>query len=198
VDDALRGTAYHEAGQAVAAFALRRGFHSVSIDADADTLGRMTHRRPFARGTNLDARSPTPAQEAAIRDRVVISLAGSVAEARMQGKLTRAIQRGASTDYRHAVDLATRAVEDDELETYLAWLDVRTRGLVEQWWLQVEALAAALLEHRTIGRGRGVVASVCRASRCRARGESWGRPTCSCGLRVALSPGIQQLADVLL
>jgi hypothetical protein len=42
-EDELRSTAFHEAGHAVAAYHLGRGFGRVSIEPDEDSLGRVRH-----------------------------------------------------------------------------------------------------------------------------------------------------------
>ena len=76
--------------------------------------------------------------------------AGGVAEKRFTG---RANQKGSSTDFRHAVDLASYvASEDKELEAYLNWLHRRTENLIAApWiWALVKAMAEALLKQHTI------------------------------------------------
>ena len=143
-----RGTAYHEAGHAVAAIALERGFQSVSIIPDDDSNGRVVYHERGLFAGGVQPLSLTPHQEAAVRDRVVGTLAGPLAEERMRGKLASEIQLGATSDYHQAVHLASLAVNDDEIEPYLAWLTVRSSSLVELWWLQIDAVAEGLLEHK--------------------------------------------------
>jgi hypothetical protein len=66
------------------------------------------------------------------------------------GEVTAKLVQGAGSDRHNAVEWANVVVPFHELETYLAWLDVRAAGLVDQGWPQIEALAT-LLERQRLG-----------------------------------------------
>jgi hypothetical protein len=72
----------------------------------------------------------------------------------------------ASTDIHSAVDLMDYFVSERQLPPYTKWMWARTEDLVEAWWPQIEAVAAALLERRTMHAQeiRKVMASVVTSS----------------------------------
>jgi hypothetical protein len=65
----------------------------------------------------------------------------------------RNIIAGSMTDFRHIVDNLTHLCgDDDEVSAYWGWLTIKTRNLLllPFNWCQVEAVAKALLEQKTL------------------------------------------------
>jgi hypothetical protein len=140
---ALEGTAYHEAGHAVASFELGRGVRRVSIVRDGDQYGHvLNHQLPrFHPDYNSDGRT-----RARVEQRVMILYAGGIAEAKHKGHRRRL---GDGADQQRAMNLASYiAGETEELEAYLRWLWLRTRNLIDLRWAAVGHFAAELLARR--------------------------------------------------
>jgi hypothetical protein len=145
-------TAYHEAGHAVVSLALRRAVRRVSIIADDDTLGRCSSNPIgdwFRPDFNISGR-----ERNIIETETIILLAGFHAEARFAGRRNHV---GAASDMHKAVELLTWLAEGEALEKYLAWLNVRSKNLVNtpQNWRAIEYVARELLAPRKIS-GRAV------------------------------------------
>ena len=150
----LRGTAYHEAGHAVAAFELRRRFHYLTIvpEPDEGTLGHIMYAG-FGEGFDPeldDSRIVRRRLEPAI----ITALAGGAAEAKLAGRYNAV---GSEHDRQGATRLATYLVANEhELDAYVNWLWQRARAMFDDplTWVAVEALAAELLVHKRIGARR--------------------------------------------
>lgn len=146
----LEAVAYHEAGHAVVSIRHRRAFRLVTIvpTLEHNTLGHVWYRpRPKWMRPDLDD-SPRIARW--IENEVLVCLAGPAAERRFTG---RSNDVGAGSDHRHAVDLALRLHEDEAvLAKYMAYMLEWARAYVEATpvWEDVEALAAALMERKTL------------------------------------------------
>jgi ATP-dependent Zn protease len=135
-------TAYHEAGHAAAAFALRRAVRWVSIvpDEARGTLGFCASRLMPGFRPDLDR---SPRNRAAVEREVIINFAGGIAEERFRGRKNRA---GAAGDVATAVDLASTVCGSiEETSAYLAWLHIRAKNLVNSpvHWPGIEALTAS-------------------------------------------------------
>jgi hypothetical protein len=142
-------TAYHEAGHAVAAIALRRAVTQVSIIPDdvAGSLGHCAHRKIDSFHPEWDSSDRTRSQ---VEREITTFLASGIAEAKFKGHRRRI---GAATDIDNAVNLACCVSGDaEEAEKYVAWLYARTKNLLAlPWhWRAVEKVAAALLAKRQI------------------------------------------------
>lgn len=146
-----RATAVHEAGHAVAAVYLRRGFKAVSIVADDHTLGRLTALPVgewFRPDIVADARTRN-----LVEHHTMIALAGPEAESRYRGWVDTDGLAGAEHDHECALDLVTHASGSAaEAETYLEWLRFRVLGMIRNpsWWSCIEHLADELTLHGTI------------------------------------------------
>jgi hypothetical protein len=141
--EALRRTAYHEAGHAIAALQLGLPFRYVTVVAKDDYLGCVLHRMRRSFRPDLE---PPPRVLVELDNRIVCALSGVTAEAKLIGRMNHV---GASSDYRMAADLALyRAGEGEIASKYLAWRLAVARARWENpaTWATVEALAAALLE----------------------------------------------------
>jgi hypothetical protein len=144
---ALQSTAYHEAGHAIARFALGRRIDRVSILPDADSLGHVRGQvlpsHLFAKGGDI---SDVPTKT--VEDQIVILLAGPLAEKRFTGRWNRV---GASSDYEGASTVAVSTHGDDDVrDAFIRYLEAVGKALIDVHWYLVEALAAALLERETL------------------------------------------------
>src|SRR5690348_4312092 len=99
--NALRATAYHEAGHAVAAFDLGVKLGKISIIADAESAGRTFHRNLLAK-LQLDIDQSDRVRMKAEKD-VLICLAGQAAQRRFNSRSVR--KHHAYSDYRRAVQV---------------------------------------------------------------------------------------------
>lgn len=165
---ALQAVAYHEAGHVVAAYLLRIDILSVTIAPAGDYLGAARNGKMI--GGDLSIRCGYKKDRRAIAwvERFVQMLfAGPVAENQFSGRWNYV---GAGQDYMNAADLASHVCYDEgELSAYLQLLKIRSRLLItqERNWLAVEALAAALLEKKTLSKKafRKVIGSVLLSDR---------------------------------
>ena len=144
--------AYHEAGHAVARYwyGIRGGtvysFHLVSIEPEADSLGRVLRAPPgewFRPDIEINART---------RSRIeleIVSLWGGTLAADKAGYSG----EGAQDDLNSIADFALRMNGSEEsAAAYVEWLRLRTVDMLnlEHVWAAVEALSGALLENRTL------------------------------------------------
>jgi len=100
----LKKTAYHEAGHAVAAFAIGKRFRKASILPEADSLGRLTK---CGWKSKLDPElddSERLRLRRMVEAETIFCLAGAVAEAKLTDRYNHI---GASGDYQDAVFYAT-------------------------------------------------------------------------------------------
>jgi ATP-dependent Zn protease len=143
-----RVTAYHEAGHAVAAWTFGMRFKRVTIVPKDDSLGSLTLSM-WGTSVSPDLLSTDDAEDVEyIRRRIVVSLAGGLAEEVLTGAPNDTMR---SHDLHSAVDLAgyvTRSLED--MEEYLDSASLSASEVVRGNWAVIEALAGALLEHRTL------------------------------------------------
>lgn len=130
----LQATAYHEAGHAVARWALGLNVRRVSIVPDAESYGCCAYglgrrfRPDLANGRLM---------ENLVHGHIVALLAGESAEYVLRGRHNGS---GAGSDLHEAADLATYVASDEEeVEALLKWLRVKARNLVRGRWWAVEA-----------------------------------------------------------
>src|SRR5436305_1804383 len=98
----LECTAYHEAGHAVAAFALRRAVRRVSVvpDVAADSVGRCAYGS-LADTFRPDVDNASSKTRARAECVIMLALAGGIAEALFKGRHNHG---GAGRDYASALD----------------------------------------------------------------------------------------------
>jgi ATP-dependent Zn protease len=123
----LKETAYHEAGHAVANFAMGKRFKKVSIIPipEQDSLGGVS-------GCGWESKlNPELNDTEQLRIRrmvereIITSFAGVVAEAKLTGRYNHI---GASQDYHDAVFYASYVTgSTEETEAYLTWLLEKTK-----------------------------------------------------------------------
>lgn len=142
-------TAYHEAGHAVVAAAVRYPFLSVTITPTADALGHIQHP---AWGDNIRPDITMDGNTKNLLEKAILTLlAGRWAEKRFAGRWNNV---GAASDFHEAVNLASYIYAGGKvLQTYINWMDARVEVMVDNRlnWAAIKALAAALLVKRRIG-----------------------------------------------
>lgn len=139
-----RRTAIHEAGHAVAAFALGGPrVVKVSILNEGTSLGRVSLAIPAARWEELRSQADGSATREQVECLVTVLLAGIAAErnARLRGSW-RYAEDDLLRAYRH---LSRLAGSEEEASAYLGWLLERARNVVALHARAVRALAHALL-----------------------------------------------------
>ena len=157
--------AYHEAGHAVVAWRRDVKFKHVTIVPD-DSLGMLFHgQSPKWFRPDIDS---SPRINLRAESHIVVSFAGQLAEAKFLGKHPRF---GMHSDNRQAVDMAFRLCGSEKtVNAYLRYLWSACEDSVSVYWRDIQAVAAALLEKKTLsyldvardgyGWGRGVARGV--------------------------------------
>jgi hypothetical protein len=152
-----RLTAYHEAGHAVAAAALRLGLSYVTVAECEDSWGHCSHPTP----RRVKELGFSYASERWLRRQMVATYAGPVAQLRMMG--LRSVDEegwvelsGATDDLARIVGLA-EAISSDEGRQLRAVRAAHERAdrVVARHWSAVHAVAAMLLERERVS-GREV------------------------------------------
>jgi hypothetical protein len=145
----LKETAYHEAGHAVANFAMGKRFTKVSITPipESDSLGMVS-------GCHWQSKLDPELNEGSrlrnmVEREIITSFAGVVAEAKLTGRYN---DIGASQDYHDAVFYASYVTGSaEETEAYLTWLLEKTKNVLSCRWNAVQLLANELMKRREIG-----------------------------------------------
>jgi ATP-dependent Zn protease len=173
VEDQERRTAYHEAAHTALAVLYGAEVGEVTIVPNEEAHGHL-------KGRYLTKESVEYGDSMEDRDRVekdaMIALAGELAERRVA---THVDPSGAAHDYANVHELLSYMTRhEEEIQAYVAWLIVRTKNQLDRYWPEVDALATALLERRTLTGPeivtivRGVAASRTQANeKCDARGR---------------------------
>jgi hypothetical protein len=143
----LKVVAYHEAGHAVVAIGLGRVFTSVSIISTHESHGVTRFEPPpnwYDPVGKIDDR-----HRLFIEREVLIELAGDAAVLRFKGRRN---WLGARSDNESAVDQASYLFGGKVLQAYMAFMRERALATVvaEHCWIQIEALAATLVEEREL------------------------------------------------
>jgi hypothetical protein len=148
-----RSTAYHEAGHAVAAIAQGVAVRSSTIAPDKQEgyAGRVRHG-DLTRRVNIEADN-SPSTRSRIERRIVVALAGTAAQRRYDRRSWRSFH--SSSDYEMAANLADAVSSSPAAsEAFLKWLAVATDDLIAARWVEVEKIAKALLEEKTLSGAR--------------------------------------------
>jgi hypothetical protein len=162
------GTAFHEAGHAVVAHYLGIGVRKVTIVEDDDALGRtLGFGRPMS---DDQLYSPDARTRARLEKAIIAAWAGPLAEERATGEFddhgagltspihhpehgqVRRLTEGG--DMHRIIEMAdTMHGSGRTTDAYIEYLRLRTLDLLEHGpfiWDQIEAVAAALEEHKTL------------------------------------------------
>jgi hypothetical protein len=147
----ITAVAHHQAGHAVAAWALGLPLAKVTIPVHDETVGGCSYQgwpRWFRPDVTLFAQHRQQAER-----HITSMLAGPEAERRHRAEAgpvdDQALADNARHDYDSATDLVTYLAEDTaNYEALLARLRAGTSALVEEHWAAVVSLAEQLLSHR--------------------------------------------------
>ena len=154
-----KATAYHEAGHAVLHFHLRFRYpmfplKKVSIIPGKDFRGACHHKRGFSQKfiDNLEIGSfgtREPYWLHKIEGETIFLLAGYEAEKRLLGR-SPYIRRDIG-DYWKAIELVSRTRGEGKWgAAYFRYCLTVTKELVEWKWKEIQAVARALLKHKTL------------------------------------------------
>jgi hypothetical protein len=144
-----RSTAYHEAGHAVAAIAQGVAVRSITIvpSKQEGYAGRVQHE-DLTRRVNLDTDN-SPNIRSRIERQIVVALAGAAAQRKYDRRSWRSFH--SSGDYETAANLADAISSSTAAsEAFLNWLAIATDDLIATRWVEVEKIAKALLEEKTL------------------------------------------------
>jgi hypothetical protein len=154
-----QATAYHEAGHTVAAAYLSQAFSKVSIIGNATAAGYVVNEDPgpkileaWGAGDRDDARVVQWIERS-----LIVTLAGAIAQRRFSPR----------SDWRQGMGHAKLAVPGSDIQTvirriddlghrgkvaatYQAYLEARAEALVAAHWPEIQKVAEALLEHKTL------------------------------------------------
>lgn len=140
--------AYHEAGHAVAAWGQGLKVREATIVPTEDYRGSVVHENPL-RGLNFDG---SLRAENRTNKKVIICLAGPIAQVRYDRRFLRDPNSGFDHDYELARGLALRLTPNAEMaDFYLNHMWRKAETLVAKDWDFVVALAGRLLQRGTLG-----------------------------------------------
>jgi len=142
----LEATAYHEAGHAVIALSERMRVKSATIVPGEDYWGAVARQNMTRVQMGFD--EPAKMHRYLTREIRVI-LAGLAAEWRFTGRNN---FRGASSDYKEAINLSLHVYGSDTIVPYLRFMSALMKEEVSKpaRWAQIKAIAEALMERGTI------------------------------------------------
>lgn len=145
IDQQRIETAFHEAGHYVALYRTSQHVYrgTISIVATDDVLGWVSHEEALFEyepdGTLVHSAT-------LCADAIVVALAGMLAELRVPGADPVRVRQGAERDLALVAELlAARRILSRR------GLRARCTALLDKHWAEVSLLAAALLEHGTLG-----------------------------------------------
>ena len=142
----LKATAFHEAGHVVAAIVLGLPLRRATITPEGQSLGHVLHQRAgkWFRPDLVLIRLV----QVRVEHHAISSLAGRAAERLLTGRWNHV---GARTDYDQALDILSFICSSPEqLSLYFRLMDLRARALVDLCRVQIERIAAGLLEQKTL------------------------------------------------
>jgi len=153
-------SAYHEAGHVVGATSQGLTVRETSI-VETETIAGFTQNDD----PDLEAENPDIRRIEA--ERAVITLyAGEVAQRRFS---PRSVRRWQAVNDLAKADALLQSVDGcaDIAEAHGKWLQLKTEKLIEQRWHEVEAVAEALVEERSLNEDR--IARLIRSTRRKSR-----------------------------
>lgn len=147
----LRNTAYHEAGHAVVAWVIepRVSFKQVSIVPGEGSLGHMLHTRLPRRIVDQIEYGLSPMGRLHLESYAIVSFAGRIAESKHRECPVRWGHHG---DYGDVADYILRVCGDDRdlQKAWSSWMHLQAKATVNQYWPEIQSVAAALLEKKTL------------------------------------------------
>ncbi len=143
----LQSTAYHEAGHAVISWALEYEVYKITIVPSGDKAGLVIHQNPLF-GVPLD-RDNSPNAVAQAKKGMMISLAGPIAQRKFSPESWQ--DHHGAVDLESVADYALRlSGSEEDANVFLESFDLEIKGMVDRYWLEIQNLASALLEKRTM------------------------------------------------
>jgi hypothetical protein len=142
-------TAYHEAGHVVVGHCQGLPARRATIEA-GDWYHGLTKSARFPRSMQPDAEMTVNVRHR-LECEVRILLAGATAQRRIAPRSMRHLHH--QTDYENAVsciDYLCSSGSDRELRAYIKLLQIQIEDLVELHWPEVQTVAKALIERRTL------------------------------------------------
>jgi len=158
--------AYHEAGHVIVASWFGMTLRRAVVSSEGDNAGALLlHESPRSANREIEGRwtaSTVPMSvRARLEHRIMAVWAGPIATEKVSrhslfdAQIDAGEEHDAEADRSAIVHLARPMTHtDDELAAYVEWLRSRTVALLDDRavWLQVEALAGALIEHGPLNR----------------------------------------------
>ena len=147
MNNALKATAYHEAGHVVARWRFGCPISQVTITPAEDYLGMATGDSPLQfMDPDWDA---SPEVDQAMKEAVVISLAGPAAQKRFD--LGSWQDYHGSGDFDSATNVLLRLGGTSEMVNAISdELSTQAENLVERHWSEISVVAEALLEQHDL------------------------------------------------
>jgi hypothetical protein len=146
----LRQVATHEAGHAVACFALARGMRHITIVPTDEASSRVAEQSMDLL-LHLDSQSPqTPRERERLCNSIVICLAGVEAEAHLLGHSPEDLYEHAYHDLQKADRFVEQLEPPSVAPALFQYLQARTTDLIAVHWYLVECLAEELLVRKTL------------------------------------------------
>lgn len=164
---------FHEAAHAVIAWKLRLLHKSgASIIPTDHYRGRIVALRGRGGDPLL---SNADSARLRVERQVMLALAGMEAERKYTGRPAQRYRENPKSDWNIAIDNLSTICwpSSDAFPVYRKLLRIRTRDMVEFYWPQIEAVAAALMKHKTLTRDQiisTIYASVPKPSHATIRG----------------------------
>lgn len=160
----LKETAYHEAGHAVVSVLTRCPVKKATIVPDGECLGEVfDYGSPPSIRDDIYGGVHNAATRRWLFRELMIFHAGVIAAARGMGVKPKSVAPGGRGDFDGLADDALKAFEDYQAKVDQSYTEAEK--LLVAHWEAVEAVAAALLEHRTLS-GKRVRAIVMENGGC--------------------------------
>jgi ATP-dependent Zn protease len=145
-----RSTSFHEAGHAMVAIWFLEEFEIVTIVPNDDYAG-CVHRVWTQQHTELLEENFEPLQEPFLMKNIMILLAGEYAQTRFDPSSVSDDQlEGDRMAIHHFLDQLANPMDEELRHAWEHLLRIKTRRLVDGLWPQIEQIAHALEERKTL------------------------------------------------
>lgn len=138
--------AYHEAGHCAVHIYHSLPFDKVTIIRGEGNLGSVQHPIITDPDSWDDWETDIDETHLLIDKHVSALFGGPVAQERYSGS-----NDGSGSDHNSIIEYASkRCSSGDEVDAYIAWIEICTRNLINMLWPQVKAIATALIESKEL------------------------------------------------